>query len=156
MVGAEFFQPRCLFVAAGACDDRGARDLGKLKAAHSDTSRGTQNQDFLASLDLSVAYHHPAGRSVSHRQGGSLLEAHGIRNTNELVRAYATAFSQASVDRLADKAALNSIDRVDQNAIADTPASDISSQLENLARDVEAHDQRHLQLDSRHAAPRED
>ena len=105
---------------------------------------------------MALGQHHAVGRAVGHRQRGGLLEADAVGDADELRRAHAAALREPAVHGLAHQAAADPIDRVDEDAVADRPAGDVGAERVDLARDVEAHDHRHRDVDARHAPPRED
>lgn len=71
------------------------------------------------------------------------------------MRPHAAQFRKAAMRGLADQPTLDAIDRIDQHPVADRPTFDTRTDLGNLTGDVQAHDQRHRNFDSGHAAARE-
>src|SRR5437016_3589549 len=65
-------------------------------------------------------------------------------------------FGEAAMHGLADEAALDPVDRIADDAVADPPALDPRAERGDLAGDIEPHDRRHRDADARHAAAGED
>ena len=102
-------------------------------------------------LTVVVGDQHAVRGAVGDRQRGGVLEAHGGRHGDELVGGDQAIFRHAAVEHFAHQAFLL-VDRIDQHAVAGLPAGHAGADLGDLARHVEADDDRQRHLDARHAA----
>src|SRR6202012_1066381 len=80
LVGAELSEAFGLCFTAGAGDDIGPGELGKVGAADAAAAAGAEDENLLARLDLANGGHHPVSRAVGDRQARRLLEADVVGN----------------------------------------------------------------------------
>ena len=88
------------------------------RPGHSETLDQRELRHALAGLDLSDRVHHADRGAIGDRQRRGLFETHRIGNPDELMRLGAAEFGKTAVLGLAHQAALDAVDRIDQNAIA--------------------------------------
>jgi len=128
----------------------------QLHAGIAHAARCTEDENGLASLNLTACMQHAIGRAISARQAGRILIRHVVWQFDELAGAHDAIFRHGAVAIFAEhvELAVVPIDmmRNGQYAISDPPAVYASSQRINVAGTIHAGDPGQFDLDPRHAA----
>ena len=150
------FRRAHLVLARRAGDHFGAEHLGEDDAAGADAAGRAEDEHLVALLDRLVRDDHAVRGAVGDRQRRRLLEASRLSGMrDELVGRDEAVFRHAAVEHLAHQALLL-VERIDEHAVAGLPAGHARADLGDLARHVEADDDRQRHLDAGHAPHGED